>query len=111
MVSIVRIRDMSKGLELPQKSRYGLESCIFSRDFYKMWQAAKALQCGEVAINDLPHHGVGYFPFGGITNSGTGREAIGYRIEEMTNTKTICLQSGRGRFGKNGAGCCDLQQG
>jgi glyceraldehyde-3-phosphate dehydrogenase [NAD(P)+] len=54
-----------------------------------MWRVARALECGEVTINDYPSHGVGYFPFGGIKQSGLGREGIGYSIEEMTNLKTI----------------------
>ena len=42
-----------------------------------------------MTINDLPRHGVGYFPFGGVKYSGLGREGIGHSIKEMTALKTI----------------------
>ena len=41
------------------KSQFGLKSCVFTRDFSRMWHLARALQCGEVTINDCPSHGVG----------------------------------------------------
>jgi len=100
VVSIIRAEDLSSALRFARKSRYGLESCVFCRDFYRMWQVAKALECGEVTVNDCPHHGVGYFPFGGIKDSGMGREGIGYSIDEMTNLKTIVFNLAAGGLGK-----------
>jgi glyceraldehyde-3-phosphate dehydrogenase [NAD(P)+] len=65
-----------------------------------MWRVAKALECGEVTINDCPSHGVGYFPFGGIKQSGMGREGIGYSIDEMTRLKTIVFNLAPAGLGK-----------
>lgn len=62
---------------------------MFTNNFYRMWSVAKRLQVGSVTINDMPRHGVGYFPFGGVKESGIGREGIGYSIDEMTVLKTI----------------------
>jgi glyceraldehyde-3-phosphate dehydrogenase [NAD(P)+] len=100
VVTIIRIRDENEALNFAKKSRYGLESCVFTKDFYRMWRVAKSLECGEVTINDCPSHGVGYFPFGGIKDSGMGREGIGYSIDEMTNLKTIVFNLAAGAFGK-----------
>ncbi len=100
VVTIIRMKDEDEALSFAKKSRYGLESCVFSRDFYKMWRVAKGLECGEVTINDCPQHGVGYFPFGGIKDSGMGREGIGYSIDEMTNLKTIVFNLEPGGLGK-----------
>ena len=61
---------------------------------------AKRLQVGEVTINDLPRHGVGYFPFGGVKDSGIGREGIGYSIDEMTVLKTIVFNLEPAGLGK-----------
>ncbi|GBC68351.1 NADP-dependent glyceraldehyde-3-phosphate dehydrogenase [archaeon HR01] len=89
VVTISRVRDESEALEIASQIRYGLDSCVFTNNFYRMWKIAKQLQTGAVTINDLPRHGVGYFPFGGIKDSGIGREGIGYSIDEMTVLKTI----------------------
>lgn len=100
VVTIIRCPDEHEAIEFARGSRYGLESCVFARDFYRMWRAAKALECGEVTINDCPAHGVGYFPFGGIKDSGLGREGIGYSIDEMTNLKTIVFNLATAGLGK-----------
>jgi acyl-CoA reductase-like NAD-dependent aldehyde dehydrogenase len=100
VIPIIRMRDEKDALAFAKASNYGLESCVFTKDFYRMWHFAKALECGEVTINDCPQHGVGYFPFGGIKDSGMGREGIGYSIDEMTNLKTIVFNLEAGGLGK-----------
>ena len=100
VVAILRPKDEDEALRIARQSKYGLESCIFSRDFYRIWRIAKGLECGEVTVNDYPSHGVGYFPFGGIKDSGIGREGIGYSIDEMTNLKTIVFNLEAGGLGK-----------
>ncbi len=77
VISIIRCKDEQEALNFARQSNFGLESCVFTRDFSRMWRVARALECGEVTINDYPSHGVGYFPFGGIKQSGLGRECIG----------------------------------
>lgn len=100
VVTVVRCKDEAEALSIAKRSPYGLESCVFTKDFYSMWRVAKALECGEVTINDCPSHGVGYFPFGGIKDSGMGREGIGYSIDEMTNLKTIVFNLAPAGLGK-----------
>jgi glyceraldehyde-3-phosphate dehydrogenase [NAD(P)+] len=58
---------------------------------YKAWRAIKLLEVGTVTVNDFPAHGVGNFPFGGIKDSGIGREGLGYSIDELTVLKTISI--------------------
>jgi len=89
VVTIARIRNEDEALEISSHIKYGLDSAIFSNNFYRIWKIAKRLEVGGVTINDLPRHGVGYFPFGGVKDSGIGREGIGYSIDEMTVLKTI----------------------
>jgi glyceraldehyde-3-phosphate dehydrogenase [NAD(P)+] len=89
VLPIARVRDVGEALEIASSQRYGLDSCVFTNNFYRMWSVAKRLQVGSVTVNDMPRHGVGYFPFGGVKESGIGREGIGYSIDEMTVLKTI----------------------
>jgi acyl-CoA reductase-like NAD-dependent aldehyde dehydrogenase len=100
VIPIIRMEDEDEALSFARASNYGLESCVFTKDFYRMWHFAKARECGEVTINDCPQHGVGFFPFGGIKDSGMGREGIGYSIDEMTNLKTIVFNLEAGGLGK-----------
>ncbi|MFB3763903.1 MAG: aldehyde dehydrogenase [Methanotrichaceae archaeon] len=100
VVTIMRFHREDEALRFAKSSKYGLESCVFTNSFYKMWHIAKGLECGEVTINDYPLHGVGYFPFGGIKDSGMGREGVGYSIDEMTNLKTIVFNLEPAGLGK-----------
>lgn len=100
VVSIHRVTDMDEAIEAANDSSYGLDSCVFTSDFYEAWRVAKSLKDGEITINDAPAHGVGFFPFGGTGDSGTGREGIGYSIEEMTRLKTVVFNLAPAKMGK-----------
>jgi acyl-CoA reductase-like NAD-dependent aldehyde dehydrogenase len=89
VIPIAHIRDVDEAIELANRSRYGLDSCVFTNDINLARKVAKRLEEGEVTVNAAPRHGVGYYPFGGNKDSGLGREGIGYSIEEMTRLKTI----------------------
>lgn len=104
VVTVIRAKDEEEALGITSKSRYGLDGCVFSNNFYRMWRVAKRIQAGEIVVNDLPRHGTGFFPFGGAKESGTGREGIGYSIDEMTNLKTIVFNLEPGKMGKKTLG-------
>ncbi len=100
VVTVMRIKDENEAIEIGSKSRYGLDSCVFTESFYRMWKISKRLEVGGITINDLPRHGVGFFPFGGSKESGIGREGIGYSIDEMTYLKTIVFNLEPAGLGK-----------
>jgi glyceraldehyde-3-phosphate dehydrogenase [NAD(P)+] len=100
VVTIVKVSDEDEALVVANGTRYGLDSCVFSSNFYRIWKIAKRLNVGGVAVNDFPRHGVGFFPFGGWKDSGVGREGIGYSIEEMTSLKTITFNLEPAKLGK-----------
>jgi len=89
VIPIVTVKDANEAIQLTNKSRYGLDSCVFTDSLSLARKVAKRLEEGEITINAAPRHGVGYYPFGGNKDSGLGREGIGYSIEEMTRLKTI----------------------
>ena len=92
VLAVVRVDDMDAAVEVANRSRYGLDSAVFTRDLDKAWYVARALQVGQVHVNDAPKHGVGHFPFGGRKpDSGIGREGLGYSIDECTVLKTVVL--------------------
>jgi glyceraldehyde-3-phosphate dehydrogenase [NAD(P)+] len=100
IVTLMRVKGMDEAIERTNESRYGLDSCVFTNNFYAAWKVAKALEEGTVSVNDAPAHGVGYFPFGGNKDSGIGREGVGYSIDEMTRIKTIQFNLAPGGLGK-----------
>jgi acyl-CoA reductase-like NAD-dependent aldehyde dehydrogenase len=92
VVAVLRVANLDEALELSNRSRYGLDSAVFTTSLEKGWRAARALEVGQVTINDAPAHGVGHFPFGGRKpDSGIGREGLGYSIDECTVLKTVVM--------------------
>lgn len=92
VLTVARVADLDTALELANRSRYGLDSAVFTSNLDAAWRAARALECGQVTINDAPAHGVGHFPFGGRKpDSGIGREGLGYSIDECTVLKTVVM--------------------
>jgi acyl-CoA reductase-like NAD-dependent aldehyde dehydrogenase len=92
VLPVLPIDGLDEALEIANRSRFGLDSAVFTTKLEHAWKAARALQCGMVTINDAPAHGVGHFPFGGRKpDSGIGREGLGYSIDECTELKTVVM--------------------
>jgi len=92
VLTVVPVADLDTAIELANRSRYGLDSAVFTSNLESAWRTARALECGQVTINDAPAHGVGHFPFGGRKpDSGIGREGLGYSIDECTVLKTVVM--------------------
>ncbi len=100
VITIIKVKDEDDAIKIANQSNYGLDSAVFTNDFYKGWKLMKALQVGNVTLNGAPSHGTAYFPFGGVKDSGAGKEGVGYSIEEMTNIKTIIFNLGAKDLGK-----------
>ena len=89
---IAIITDFSKdeeAIQLANGRDYGLDASVFGEDIARIRKFLRYLEVGAVYINDMPRHGVGYYPFGGRKASGIGREGIGYSVEHVTALKTI----------------------
>lgn len=71
------------------RSDYGLQAGIYTRDLEKAFRAAARVHVGGFLINDVPQYRVDQMPYGGVKMSGTGREGPKYTIEEMTEPKLI----------------------
>jgi len=82
-------RSFEESLKKINHSKYGLQAGIFTTNIDKAMKAAKAIETGGVIINDIPSFRADNGPYGGVKESGIGREGIKYAIEEMTNLKVI----------------------
>ena len=89
IAAIVKVRDLEEAIALANGRRYGLDAAVFGSDVAKIRKAARQLEVGAIYVNDYPKHGIGYYPFGGMKDSGIGREGIGYTIDFVTAYKSI----------------------
>jgi acyl-CoA reductase-like NAD-dependent aldehyde dehydrogenase len=81
----------SEALGRVNEGRYGLQAGIFSRDVRHIFNAFSTLEVGGVIANDVPQYRVDNMPYGGVKDSGFGREGIRYAIEEMTEIRLLAL--------------------
>ena len=93
VVLLYRYSDLDKAIEQANNTRYGLQSGIFTSDLSRAFQAARKLRSGGILINDIPGFRADNMPYGGVKESGIGREGPRYAIEEMTELKLICWRA------------------
>ena len=74
-------------------SAFGLQAGIFTRDLYKMQQAWDALDVGGVVIGDVPSWRVDNMPYGGVKDSGLGREGVRFAMEDMTEIRNLVIRT------------------
>jgi glyceraldehyde-3-phosphate dehydrogenase (NADP+) len=72
-------------------SRFGLQAGIFTNDLDHAWRAFEALEVGGVIINDVPTYRVDHMPYGGVKDSGIGREGLRWAIEDMTELRLMVV--------------------
>ncbi|CUB04148.1 aldehyde dehydrogenase family protein [Marinomonas fungiae] len=88
-----KFSDFDKALEEVNNSDFGLQAGIFTKDIYKAHKAWEELEVGGVVIGDVPSWRVDHMPYGGVKDSGLGREGIRYAIEDMTELKLMVLRT------------------
>ena len=72
-------------------SPYGLQAGVFTRDVKLLFQAYEDLEVGGVIAGDAPTFRIDHMPYGGVKESGSGREGLRYAIEEMTERKLLVM--------------------
>jgi len=91
VVSLVSFEDFSEAVKLVDNSIYGLQAGIFTENIGNAFQAIKGIKVGSVIINDVPTYRADNMPYGGVKESGIGREGVKFAIEEMTDIKMVCF--------------------
>jgi acyl-CoA reductase-like NAD-dependent aldehyde dehydrogenase len=91
-----RFRDFDAALEEVNDSVYGLQAGLFTRDIYRAQRAWDELEVGGVVIGDVPSWRVDHMPYGGVKESGLGREGIRFAIEDMTEIRLMVLRTPAG---------------
>jgi acyl-CoA reductase-like NAD-dependent aldehyde dehydrogenase len=73
------------------RSRYGLQAGVFTNDLRRTLDAWDVIETGGVIVNDVPTCRIDHMPYGGVKDSGVGREGPRYTIEEMTEPKLLVI--------------------
>ncbi len=88
-VNLYPFDTVEEGIAKANSLPFGLHACLFARDIDVAFQIANGLDCGGVIVNDSTDYRLDSMPFGGIKNSGLGREGIRFSLQEMTEPKMI----------------------
>ncbi|HET6603196.1 MAG TPA: aldehyde dehydrogenase family protein [Xanthomonadaceae bacterium] len=91
-VVISRYDDFEQALEQVNDSKFGLQAGLFSHDLRKAMRAWDVLEVGGVVVNDVPSWRVDNMPYGGVKDSGLGREGVRFAIEDMTEIRLLVIR-------------------
>lgn len=84
--------DFEGVLDRVNDSEYGLQAGVFTRDLYRAQAAWDRLEVGGVIVGDVPSWRVDHMPYGGVKNSGLGREGIRWAMEDMTEPRLLVIR-------------------
>jgi len=88
-VTIEKYADYKDALDQMNDSRYGLQAGVFTNDILEMNEAFRKLEVGGIMINDIPGFRVDHMPYGGVKDSGFGREGVKYSIHDMLEPRLL----------------------
>lgn len=91
VVTITPYRQLSEAVALLNQSDYGLQAGVFTQDINKIFYAFRHLEVGAVLANEIPTFRADHMPYGGVKDSGLGREGIRAAIEDMTEPRMLIL--------------------
>lgn len=87
-----KFSDFNAALEEVNDSKFGLQAGIFTRDLFKTLDAWDKLDVGGVVVNDVSSYRVDNMPYGGVKDSGVGREGIRFAMEDMTEIRNLVIR-------------------
>lgn len=91
LVTVTPYGDFETVLEHVNESEYGLQAGLFTQHVGRVFQAFEQLEVGAVLVNEIPTFRADHMPYGGVKDSGIGREGVRYAIEDMTEPKLLVL--------------------
>jgi acyl-CoA reductase-like NAD-dependent aldehyde dehydrogenase len=92
VLTCIPFESEEEAISIANQSSYGLSGCVFSRDWPRALQLSERLSCGGVVINGTGNYRPPFVPFGGVKQSGLGREGLGFTLEEMSQPRYTVLR-------------------
>ncbi|MCX7943180.1 MAG: aldehyde dehydrogenase family protein [Deltaproteobacteria bacterium] len=91
VVTIEKVGSFEEGIEMINNSIFGLQAGVFTNNLNKAFYAYENIEVGGVIINDVPTFRSDNMPYGGVKESGFGREGVRYAAEELTEPKLMVV--------------------
>jgi glyceraldehyde-3-phosphate dehydrogenase (NADP+) len=91
LVVVFPFDDFGAAIRGVNDSFYGLQTGVFTNDLAHSWQAFAELEVGGVIVNDIPTYRIDHMPYGGVKDSGLGREGLRWAIEDMTELRIMVV--------------------
>ena len=91
VIVVNKVSSIEEGIKQVNNSPYGLQAGIFTNNLKNAFKFSEEVECGGIMVNEIPTFRVDQMPYGGVKESGIGREGPHFAIEEMTEIKTICF--------------------
>jgi acyl-CoA reductase-like NAD-dependent aldehyde dehydrogenase len=91
LVVVFPFTDFGAAIKQVNDSFFGLQTGVFTNDLAHAWQAFNELEVGGVIVNDIPTYRIDHMPYGGVKDSGQGREGLRWSIEDMTELRIMVL--------------------
>ena len=91
LVVVFPFDEFGAAIRAVNDSFYGLQTGVFTNDLAHSWQAFNELEVGGVVINDIPTYRIDHMPYGGVKDSGLGREGLRWSIEDMTELRIMVV--------------------
>jgi len=92
LANLSRFSDWGEVLDQVNDSKFGLQAGLFTRDLHKVLEAWDRLEVGGVVVNDVPSYRVDNMPYGGVKDSGLGREGVRFAMEDMTEIRNLVIR-------------------
>jgi glyceraldehyde-3-phosphate dehydrogenase (NADP+) len=91
LLTVVPYDDFEDAVKQVDDSDFGLQCGIFTRDIKRIWHAYEHIEVGGMIVNDVSSYRVDHMPYGGVKQSGFGREGVKYAMEEMTEPRLLVM--------------------
>jgi acyl-CoA reductase-like NAD-dependent aldehyde dehydrogenase len=92
VVCLRTVPDIDTAIRVVNESRYGLQAAVYTKSLETAFRAVNELQVGGVVVNEIPGFRSDIMPYGGVKDSGTGREGPRFAIEEFTVTRMAMIR-------------------
>ena len=91
LVVAFKVRDLDEAIDEVNDSAFGLQTGVFTNDLAGAWASFNELDVGGVIVNDVPTYRIDHMPYGGVKDSGLGREGLRWAMEDMTELRIMVL--------------------